>query len=82
MAVAPLQVSIKPAPLIRFRRQVIPLVMGLSLLAPAELVLQQHGAQAAPRVPASAGLTAQSFVAKAVARSGPAVVTLETQRTV
>ena len=82
MAVAPLKVSIKPAPLIRFRRQVIPLVMGLSLLAPAELVLQQHGAQAAPRVPASAGLTAQSFVAKAVARSGPAVVTLETQRTV
>jgi|TARA_B100000073_G_scaffold327299_1_gene312859 S1-C subfamily serine protease len=82
MAVAPLKVSMEPAPFIRFRRQVMPLVMGLSLLAPAELVLQQHGAQAAPRVSASAGLTAQSFVAEAVARSGPAVVTLETQRTV
>ena len=82
MAVAPLKVSMEPAPVIRFRRKVMPLVMGLSLLAPAELLLQQHGAQAAPRVPASAGLKAQSFVAEAVARSGPAVVTLETQRTV
>lgn len=82
MAVAPLKVSMEPAPFIRFRRQVMPLVMGLSLLAPAELVLQPRGAQAAPRVSASAGLTAQSFVAEAVARSGPAVVTLETQRTV
>ncbi len=82
MAVAPLKVSMEPAPVIRFRRKVMPLVMGLSLLAPAELLLQQNGAQAAPRVPASAGLKAQSFVAEAVARSGPAVVTLETQRTV
>ena len=82
MAVAPLKVSMEPAPVIRFRRKVMPLVIGLSLLAPAELLLQQHGAQAAPRVPASAGLKAQSFVAEAVARSGPAVVTLETQRTV
>ena len=82
MAVAPLKVSMEPAPVIRFRRKVMPLVMGLSLLAPAELLLQQRGAQAAPRVPASAGLKAQSFVAEAVARSGPAVVTLETQRTV
>ena len=82
MAVAPLKVSMEPAPVIRFRCKVMPLVMGLSLLAPAELLLQQHGTQAAPRVPASAGLKAQSFVAEAVARSGPAVVTLETQRTV
>ena len=82
MAVAPLKVSMEPAPVIRFRRKVMPLVMGLSLLAPAELLLQQNGAQAAPRLPASAGLKAQSFVAEAVARSGPAVVTLETQRTV
>ena len=82
MAVAPLKVSMEPAPVIRFRRKVMPLVIGLSLLAPAELLLQQNGAQAAPRVPASAGLKAQSFVAEAVARSGPAVVTLETQRTV
>ena len=72
----------EPAPVIRFRRKVMPLVIGLSLLAPAELLLQQNGAQAAPRLPASAGLKAQSFVAEAVARSGPAVVTLETQRTV
>ena len=82
MAVAPLKVSMEPAPVIRFRRKVMPLVIGLSLLAPAELLLQQNGAQAAPRLPASAGLKAQSFVAEAVARSGPAVVTLETQRTV
>ncbi len=32
--------------------------------------------------PSNAGLSKQSFVAEAVARSGPAVVTLETQRTV
>ena len=82
MVVAPLKVSMEPAPVIRFRRKVMPLVIGLSLLAPAELLLQQNGAQAAPRLPASAGLKAQSFVAEAVARSGPAVVTLETQRTV
>ena len=81
MAVAP-TISLKNlAPVSRVRRRVLPLMMGLSLAAPAGLVLPQRSALAAPQVPASAGLAAQSFVAAAVAKSGPAVVTLETQRT-
>ena len=68
--------------MIRLRRRVMPLVMGLSLLAPVELVMPQRNVHAAPPISAAAGLNPQSFVAAAVARSGPAVVTLETQRTV
>ena len=82
MALAPFACEMNPAPLIRLRHRALPLVMGLSLLAPAELVMPLRNAQAAQQVSAAAGLKAQSFVAAAVARSGPAVVTLETQRTV
>ena len=82
MAVAPTISVKKHAPVSRVRRRVLPLMMGLSLVAPAGLVVPQRSALAAPQVSASAGLVAQSFVAAAVAKSGPAVVTLETQRTV
>ncbi|KZR83465.1 putative serine protease HhoA precursor [Synechococcus sp. MIT S9509] len=82
MAVAPF-ISVKePAPVTRVSRRVLPLMMGLSLVAPVGLVLPQRSVVAAAQVSASAGLSAQSFVAAAVAKSGPAVVTLETQRTV
>ena len=83
MAVAPTSSVKKLAPATRVHRRVLPLMMGLSLVAPVGLVLtQQRSARSAPQVLASAGLAAQSFVAAAVAKSGPAVVTLETQRTV
>ena len=54
------------------------LLAGCMALAPAvPAVLRSLPAQAEPVV-----LSRQSFVADAVARSGPAVVTLETARTV
>ena len=82
MAVAPF-ISVKePAPVARVSRRFLPLMMGLSLVAPVGLVLPQRNAVVAAQVSASAGLSAQSFVAAAVAKSGPAVVTLETERTV
>ena len=68
------------APIGQVRRRVMPLMMGLTLLAPVATVMPPHSAVAAART--SAALAPQSFVAAAVARSGPAVVTLETQRTV
>ncbi len=82
MALAPLACEMDPAPMIRLQRRVMPLVMGLSLVAPVELLSPQRNVHAAPPVSAPARQTKQSFVAAAVARSGPAVVTLETQRTV
>ena len=82
MALAPLACEMDPAPMIRLQRHVMPLVMGLSLAAPVELLSPQRNVHAAPPVSAPARQTKQSFVAAAVARSGPAVVTLETQRTV
>ena len=82
MAVAPLSSVKKPAPVTCVSRRVLPLMMGLSFVAPVGLVLPQRSAIAAPQPSASAGLASQSFVAAAVAKSGPAVVTLETQRTV
>ena len=82
MALAPLACEMDPAPMIRLQRRVMPLVMGLSLVAPVELLSLQRNVHAAPSVSAPARQTKQSFVAAAVARSGPAVVTLETQRTV
>ena len=82
MAVTAFTFDEKKAPVVRLRRQVLPLMMGLSLVAPAGLVLSPRGAWAAPQASASAALAPQSFVAAAVAKSGPAVVTLETQRTV
>ena len=82
MALAPLACEMDPAPMIRLQRRVMPLVMGLSLVAPVELLSPQRNVHAAPSVSAPARQTKQSFVAAAVARSGPAVVTLETQRTV
>ena len=68
------------APIGQVRRRVMPLMMGLTLLAPVATVMPPRSAVAAART--SAALAPQSFVAAAVARSGPAVVTLETQRTV
>lgn len=64
---------------------VLPLLMGLTLLAPDVIALPGRDVLAEPRAsvpPASIERVPRSFVAEAVARSGPAVVTLETSRTV
>ena len=61
-------------------RAVLPLVMGLTLLSPDVMTLPGRGALAAQLAPSER--VPRSFVAEAVARSGPAVVTLETSRTV
>ena len=61
-------------------RTVLPLVMGLTLLAPDVIALPGRNVLAAPSE--SVERMPRSFVAEAVARSGPAVVTLETSRTV
>ena len=82
MAVASLSSVKEPSPVTCVSRRVLPLMMGLSFVAPVGLVLPHRSAISAPLPSASAGLAAQSFVAAAVAKSGPAVVTLETQRTV
>ena len=65
---------------VRHGRVVLPLLMGLTLLAPDVITLPGRQVLAAPR--ASVERVPRSFVAEAVARSGPAVVTLETSRTV
>ena len=65
---------------VRHGRVVLPLLMGLTLLAPDVITLPGSQVLAAPR--ASVERVPRSFVAEAVARSGPAVVTLETSRTV
>ena len=60
----------------------VPIVAGGLLIggvAAQQIVTAQHGAQARP---ATAALSRESFVAAAVKRSGAAVVTLETARTV
>ncbi|QNJ07108.1 serine endoprotease/ periplasmic [Synechococcus sp. MEDNS5] len=62
------------------RSGLISLMVTASLFGP---LVGPWGARPAKAVPApSSVLSSQSFVAGAVARSGPAVVTLETQRTV
>ena len=82
MAVAPFVSDMKSAPVMHVRRRFLPLIVGLSLIGPAELAMPLRGGHASAALAASSGLTARSFVAAAVARSGSAVVTLETQRTV
>ena len=75
---------------VRNGRVVLPLLMGLTLLAPDVIALPGRDVLAEPRPsmppatvpPASIERVPRSFVAEAVARSGPAVVTLETSRTV
>ena len=62
------------------QRGLLPLVVTASLLSPLISPWGGKPAQAVPTPPSA--LSPQSFVASAVARSGPAVVTLETQRTV
>lgn len=62
------------------RRGLLSLMVAASLFAPLALPWMPRAAKASPA--AASALTSQSFVAGAVARSGPAVVTLETQRTV
>ncbi len=63
---------------LRSRSAGLAVAFGLVALPSLSVLPEQH-LQAAPL---SAALSRQSFVAEAVARSGPAVVTLETQRTV
>ena len=62
------------------QRGLLPLVVTASLLSPLISPWGGEPAKAVPTPPSA--LSPQSFVASAVARSGPAVVTLETQRTV
>ncbi len=53
----------------------------LALLGPAALTIPLGSMPAARARPSAAPLVRQSFVAEAVRRSGPAVVTIETERT-
>ena len=65
---------------VRHQRGLLPLLVTASLLSPLPVPWVGQPARAVPTPPSA--LSPQSFVASAVARSGPAVVTLETQRTV